>query len=63
MPRAGGKGGFLILRGLSADGGQPVVGNIVPNGMGKDDGLTIKDGRDINAATSELVDKCLVMIY
>ena len=51
-----------MLRGASADSGKPVARYIVPDGMGKTDGLTVIDGRNINAATLKLVDKCLVMI-
>ena len=43
LPRADGKGG-VIIRGISADGDQSVVGNIVPDGMGEGDGLTVIDG-------------------
>ena len=44
LPRADGRGGVLILRGLSADGGQPVVGQVIPDRLGKADGLTFIDG-------------------
>ena len=44
LPRADGKGGILIERGILADGDQSVVGNIVPDGMGEGDGLTVIDG-------------------
>ena len=62
MSEADGKGGAFDLIGISVDGGQLVVGNIVPNGTDEVDGLAIIDGRDINAATQELVDECLVVI-
>jgi hypothetical protein len=62
LPRADGKGGVLIQVGLSADGDQPVVSNIVLDGMGEADGFTIIDGRDINASKEELVDEGLVVI-
>ena len=62
MPRADGRGGVLILRGLSADGGQPVVGQVIPDRLGKADGLTVIDGRNINASMLELVDERLIMI-
>jgi hypothetical protein len=45
------------LRGSSADGGQTVVGHIVPDGVGEADGLTAIDGRGINASSLELVDE------
>ena len=35
LPRADGKGGFFNIKGGLADSGQPVIGNIVANGMGK----------------------------
>jgi hypothetical protein len=38
------KDGAFDLIGTSVDGGQPVVGYIVPDGMGEVDGLTIIDG-------------------
>ena len=43
------------------EGLQPIVGNIVPNGIGEADGLTIINGCDINAATLELIDECMVV--
>ena len=51
-----------MLRGASADSGKPVARYIVPDGMGKTDGLTVIDGRNINAATLKLVDEGLVVI-
>lgn len=62
MPRADSKGGVLILRGISADDDQSIAGNIVPDGMGEGGGFAVIDGRDINAATLELVDECLIVI-
>ena len=51
-----------MLRGASADSGKPVARYIVPDGMGKTDGLTVIDGRNINTSSLELVDECLVVI-
>lgn len=31
LPRADGKGGIFDIRGISADGDQPIVGNVVPD--------------------------------
>jgi len=50
------------MRGLSANSGQAVIGNIVPNGTGEADGLTVIDGRDIDTPTQELVDESAVVI-
>jgi len=44
LPRADGKGGIFDIRGISADGGQSIVGNIVPDWMGEADGLAVIDG-------------------
>ena len=41
----------MAIKWLSADGDQPIVGNVVPNEMGEADGLTVIDGRDINASS------------
>lgn len=50
------------MRDFSANGGQPVGNNIVPDGMGEGDRLAVTDGYDINAATLKLVEECLVVI-
>ena len=50
------------MRGISADDDQSIAGNIVPDGMGEGGGFAVIDGRDINAATLELVKECLVVI-
>ena len=50
------------MRGGSADDGQTAVGYIVLDEMSETDDLTIIDSCDINAATLELVDECLVVI-
>ena len=60
MPRADGKGGVFDIRGISADGCQTVVCDIVLGGMSKTDGLAVIDGTDIDTSTLELVDECLV---
>jgi len=44
LPRADGKGGIFDIRGILADSGQSIVGNIVPDGMGEEDGFTVIDG-------------------
>ena len=62
LPRADGRGGVFDIRGISADSDQSVVGNIVSYGMGKGDGLTIIDGRDIDTSPLELVDEGLNVI-
>ena len=43
LPRADGKDGVFDIRGVSAYSGQSIVGNIVLDGMGEADGLTIID--------------------
>ena len=45
------------MRDFSANGGQPVGNNIVPDGMGEGDRLAVTDGYDINAATLKLVEE------
>ena len=55
-----GKGGVFDIRGISADGCQTVVCDIVLGGMSKTDGLAVIDGTDIDTSTLELVDECLV---
>ena len=62
MPRADGKGGVFDIRGISADGCQTVVCDIVLGGMSKTDGLAVIDGTDINAATQEFIYKYQVVI-
>ena len=62
MPRADGKGGAFDIRGGSADGGQSVVGNIVPNRTGEGDSEAISNSRSIDTSTLELVNKSLIMI-
>ena len=47
LPRADGKGGVFDIRGISADGGQPVVGNIISDGTSEADGLTVIDRRNV----------------
>ena len=56
------KGGIFGIRGISADGGQPIVGNIVPDGMGEVDGLTVIDGRSVDTSTLELINERLIVI-
>ena len=43
LPRADGKGGVFDISGISAYSGQSIVGNIMPNGICKADGLTVVD--------------------
>ena len=51
----------LLFRRL-ADGNQSIVHKVILNWLIKTDGVTVTDGRDINASTLELVDECLIMI-
>ena len=53
---------FWSWEGLSADGDQLVVGNIVPDGMFEGNGLTAIDDWDIDTPASELVNESLVVI-
>lgn len=62
LPRADGRGGVFFNRVISADGNQPIDGNIVLDRTSEADSFTIIDGRDINAAPQELVDECLIVI-
>ena len=55
LPRADGKGGVFDIRGISADGGQSVVGNIISDGTSEADGLTVIDRRNVYDASLELV--------
>ena len=62
MPRADGKGGVFDIREGSAYSDQAVIGNIVPNGTGEADSLTVIDGREIETSTQEFVDESAVVI-
>ena len=62
LPRADGKGGVIYIRGISANGGQPIVGNIVPDVTSERYGFAIIDGRGFNASSLELVNECMVVI-
>jgi len=44
LPRADGKGGVFDIRGISANDGQAIVGNIVPDRMGERNAAPISNG-------------------
>ena len=51
----------FYIRGISAYNDQPIVSNIIPDGIGETDGLTIIDRINVNTSSLELIDECLVV--